>query len=188
MGKIIVQQAVSLDGYAADADGGVSFFSAVEDWTEPDTEQLDQLDSISHMVLGGTTYREFVEFWPTEQSRDEIIADKLNALDKVVFSRTLERAPWGDHPDVRVVAGDPAQTLRGIAENAPGDLIVWGSLQLTDQLFRSGGVDEVQLRVCPMAIGSGRRVFPDGFATGALRLLRCRTYESGLIWADYALT
>ncbi|MET4637800.1 dihydrofolate reductase family protein [Mycetocola sp. 2940] len=187
MGNIIVQQGVSLDGYAADARGGLSFFSAVEDWTEPDTDQLDQLDSISHMVLGGTTYREFVGFWPTEQSRDEIIADKLNALDKVVFSRTLERAPWGGYPEGRVVDGDPATTLRSLAETAPGDLIVWGSLELTDQLFRSGGVDQVQLRICPVAIGRGRRVFPDGFAT-ALRLLRCRTYDSGLIWADYALT
>ena len=188
MGKIIVQQAVSLDGFAADANGETSFFYAVDDWTEPDTEQLDQLDSISHMVLGGNTYREFVEFWPTEQSLDEIIADKLNALDKVVFSRTLKRAPWGDYPGATIVRGDAARTLRKIADDATGDVIVWGSLSLTDQLFQEGGVDEVQLRICPMAVGAGRRVFPDGFRTDALRLRYARGYHSGLVRADYALT
>jgi dihydrofolate reductase len=188
MGKIIVQQVVSLDGYAADPDGGFSFFGAVADWTEPDREQFGQLDEISHMVLGRATYSLFADFWPTDQSRDEIIADKLNALEKVVFSRSLEKAPWGDHPDARVVSGSAAQTLRRIADDAPGDVIVWGSLTLTDQLFPEGGVDRVQLRITPVVVGAGRRVFPEGFATGALRLVQSRTYSTGLLTVDYALT
>lgn len=187
MGRIIVQQVTSLDGYAADPDGGISFFGAVDDWAESDRDQLDQLDEISHMVLGATTYRMFADYWPTEQSRDEIIADKLNALEKVVFSRSLTRAPWGEHPDAHVVSGSAAQTLRGVAGDAPGDVIVWGSLTVTDQLFREGAVDRVQLRITPMVVGAGRRVFPEGFATGTLRLVQSRAYSSGLLTVDYAL-
>lgn len=188
MGNVIVQQVTSLDGYAADADGGISFFGAVENWTESDLDQLRQLDSISHMVLGSTSYRMFVDYWPTEQSRGEVIADKLNALEKVVFSRSLERAPWGEYPDARVVSGDAAKTLRRIADDAPGDVIVWGSLTLTDQLFAGGGVDRVQLRITPIVVGAGRGVFPPGFSTGALRLVESRAYASGLLTVDYALT
>lgn len=188
MGNIIVQQVTSLDGYAEDADGGISFFGAVDSWDEPDLEQLDQLDSISHMALGATSYRMFADYWPTEQSRDEIIADKLNALEKIVFSRSLERAPWGEYPDARVVSGNAAETLRRIADEAPGDVIVWGSLTLTDQLFVGGGVDRVQLRVTPVVVGAGRRVFPDGFSTGRLRLVQSRSYPSGLLTVDYAMT
>ena len=188
MGRIIVQQLVTLDGFAADKDGDVSFFEAVPDWTDSDRDQLDRLDSVSLMVLGSVTYRMFAGFWPTDQSRGEIIADKLNSLDKVVFSRSLDRAPWGEHPDATIVAGDAAATLRRLADETPGDVVVWGSLSITGQLFEAGGVDELQWRICPIAIGEGRRAFPDGFSTGAMRLVRSKTYDSGLLTVDYALT
>lgn len=187
MGKIIVQQLVTLDGFAADVDGDVGFFEAVPDWTDSDRDQLEQLDSISVMVVGARTYRMFAGFWPTDLSRGEVIADKLNALDKVVFSRSIDRAPWGDYPDATIVAGDAAGILRGLADEAPGDVVVWGSLSLTGQLFESGAVDEVQWRICPIAIGRGRRAFPDGFSTGAMRLVSSTVYDSGLLTVSYAL-
>jgi dihydrofolate reductase len=187
MGKIIVQQLVTLDGFAADSEGDVSFFESVEDWTESDRDQLAFLDSLSLMALGSRTYRMFASYWPTEQSNGEIIADKLNALDKVVFSRSLDRAPWGDNVEGQVIAGDATTTLRAIARRMPGDVVVWGSLSLTDQLFSSGGVDEMHWRVCPIALGSGRKALPSGFSTGAMRLLGSKAYSSGLLTVDYAL-
>ncbi|MCP2032864.1 dihydrofolate reductase [Okibacterium sp. HSC-33S16] len=187
MGKIIVQQLVTLDGFAADSEGDVSFFESVEDWAESDRDQLAFLNSLSLMALGSRTYRMFAGYWPTEQSGREIIADTLNALDKVVFSRSLETAPWGTYSEARVVAGDAATTLRAIAHEAPGDVVVWGSLSLTDQLFSSGGVDEMHWRVCPIALGSGRKALPAGFSTGAMRLLGSKAYDSGLLTVDYAL-
>lgn len=187
MGRIIVQQLVTLDGFAADTEGDVSFFESVPKWKESDADQLAFLDTISLIALGGTTYRMFAGFWPTEQSRRELIADKLNALDKVVFSRSLSRAPWGDYPDARVVAGDPAATLREIADETTGDVVVWGSLSLTDQLFSSRGIDILSWRICPIALGSGRRALPAGCSTGAMRMLRGKIYDSGLVTVDYEL-
>lgn len=187
MGRIIVQQLVTLDGFAADSEGDVSFFEAVPEWTDSDADQLAFLDSVSMVALGRITYGMFAGFWPTEQSSGEVIADKLNALEKVVFSRTLERAPWGDFPDARVVAGDAAATLRALADETTDDVVVWGSLSLTDQLFQSGGVDVMSWRICPIAIGSGRRALPAGYSTGALRMLSHKTYDSGLLTVDYAL-
>lgn len=188
MGKIIVQQLVTLDGFAADAEGDVSFFDAVPEWTESDRDQLEWLDSLSLMILGSTTYRMFAGFWPTAHARGEIIADKLNALDKVVFSRSLERAPWGEYPDARIVAGNAAPAVRTLAAGTPGDVVIWGSLSLTGQLFKAGAVDELHWRICPIALGAGLPAFPDGFSTGAMRLLRSKAYDSGLLTAAYALT
>ena len=186
-GKIIVQQLVTLDGFAADTENDVSFFESVTDWAESDADQLRFLDSLSVIALGSRTYRMFAGFWPTEQSSREIIAEKLNALDKVVFSRSLERAPWGEYPDCRVVAGDAAVALREIANEASGAVVVWGSLSLTDQLFQAGAVDEIRWRICPIVLGSGRRALPTGYSTGAMRLLGSKEYDSGLLTVDYEL-
>ena len=103
MGKIVVQQLVTLDGFAADGNGDVSFFDSVTEWSDSDADQLAFLDTVSLIALGANTYRMFAGYWPTEQSRSEIIADKLNAMDKVVFSRSLDRAPWGDFTEAREV-------------------------------------------------------------------------------------
>ncbi|GHD46414.1 reductase [Mycetocola manganoxydans] len=186
MGRILVQQLVTLDGFAADSAGNLDFFESVTDWNEADADQLRSLDSISVMALGSTTYRMFASYWPTGQSRDELIADKLNSLDKVVFSRSLDKAPWGNHPPATIVAGDATATLRAIADDATGDVIVWGSPSLADQLFREGGVDEVWLQICPVLLGEGTRLFPDGFAS-QLALLESTAYDSGLLRASYAL-
>ena len=186
MGRILVQQLITLDGFAADAAGNLDFFESVTDWSEADADQLRSLDSISVVALGSTTYRMFASYWPTEQSRDELIADRLNSLDKVVFSRSLESAPWGEYAPATIVAGDASATLRGIADDAPGDVIVWGSLSLADQLFREGGVDEVWLQICPILLGGGKRLFPDGFAS-TLSLVDSKAYGSGLLRASYAL-
>ena len=186
MGKIFVQQLVTLDGFAADSAGNLEFFEAVPDWAEADADQLRSLDSVSVMAVGSTTYRMFASYWPTEQARGELIADKLNSLDKVVFSRSLDEAPWGDYSPATIVAGDAAATLRRIADDAAGDVIVWGSLSLADQLFREGGVDEVWLQICPVLLGEGRRLFPAGFAS-KLGLVESTAYDSGLLRVSYAL-
>ena len=187
MGKIIVQQLVTLDGFAADSEGDISFFESVADWTQSDADQFAFIDSLSVMALGSRTYRMFAGYWPTDQSANEIIAEKLNALDKVVFSRSLSAAPWGDYSEGRIVAGDAAATLRNVANQTSGDVVVWGSLTLTDQLFQSGGVDEIRWRICPIALGGGRRALPAGYSTGAMQLLRSTAYNSGLLTADYGL-
>ena len=67
------------------------------------------------------------------------------------------------------------------------DVIVWGSLSLTDQLFRSGGVDVLSWRICPIALGTGRRALPADYSTDAMRLLGSRAYDGGLLTAEYAV-
>ena len=121
------------------------------------------------MLLGRTTYQIFKDYWPTATTDKDIIADELNALSKIVVSRTLDHAPWGDRGDeVRIVRDgvEAAATLRG--KSGKG-VVVWGSLALSQSLMKASMVDEFQLYLCPNVLGAGKPLFnPDaGFASHA---------------------
>jgi dihydrofolate reductase len=99
----------------------------------------------------------FVEFWPTALSADELLAPRINAMPKSVISSTLESAPWGDFEPATVEHGDAVDTVRRLTKN--DTVILWGSLTLMNSLLEAGVVDELQLRVLPVTIGSGRPLF-----------------------------
>lgn len=163
MGRLVVQQFVSADTFAADDAGEMSFMSAVEgDTSEFDRRNAAWLETTGAIVLGAATYRMFVEYWPTPQSEHEVVAPRINALPKHVLSSTLEAAPWGDHEPAFVEPGDAGETVARLKADYAGDLICWGSLSLSHALFAAGAVDEVRLVTMPMAIGSGRGPFPAG--------------------------
>ena len=82
MRKLILEEWVSLDGYAEDKNGTLDFFPSTEENKFSDEDQLKFLDSIDVILLGRKTYELFVDFWPTEKSGNEIIADKLNESQK----------------------------------------------------------------------------------------------------------
>lgn len=152
MRRLIFQEYVTLDGYAAGPDGGLDFFESVGE--HPD-DNLELLESIDTMLLGAETYRLFAAYWPTEASADQPIAPKLNSLRLVVVSTTLENAPWGSHePGLVLRDVDAVRALK--AEDTGKDIILWGSITLFQSLLRAGLVDEVQLRICPILLGGGR--------------------------------
>jgi hypothetical protein len=94
MRKLIFQEYVSLDGYAAGPGDELSFFETVTD--QDPRDNLGPLESVDTMVLGATTYRLFVDYWPT--ATDEVIAPQLNRLRKVVMARG--RGPAAGLPGV----------------------------------------------------------------------------------------
>src|SRR5579859_5772390 len=163
MGRLVVQETVTADGFAADADGNFTFTAKLEGGVpEWDRHQFQWLDSVGAMAMGARTYEGFNSFWPTPASADELIADKLNALDRYVFSRTLREAPWGKLGDCRIESGDAVEAIRRIKGETRGAVAVWGSLSLVRDFFVAGEVDEVRLLVTPVAIGAGHGVFPEG--------------------------
>ena len=139
------------------------------------------------MVLGATTYRMFVEFWPTPASEGEIIAPAINALRCYVFSRQLRNAPWGGIPAATIESGDAVAAIRRIKSEVAGTIVLWGSLTLSEAFFAAGEVDAVRLVVLPVATGAGRGVFPAGQDPALLKLLNAKTYDAGLVELDYAV-
>jgi dihydrofolate reductase len=156
MRRLIFQEFVTLDGYAAGPGDSLDFFSTVTD--QSDDDNLALLESVDTMLLGATTYRIFADYWPTATDR---LAPRLNEMRKVVASTTLGSAPWGDWEPGEVVSDAVAAVTAMKAEEGK-DIVLWGSISLFHSLLTAGLVDEVQLRVCPVVVGGGKSVFPRG--------------------------
>lgn len=188
MGSLIVQQFVSADGFAANVRNEFSLFDGVEgNSSEFDRSNLDWLENVGAIVLGASTYRMFADYWPTPASEGELVAPRINALPKYVFSRTLTTAPWGPHAEATVEARDVRLAIQDISEKTDGDIIVWGSLTLTEALFEAHLVDIIRLVIVPVAIGRGRGAFPTYCGTQKLGLLNSTTFSDGLVELEYAV-
>ena len=124
MRKVVVQEFVTLDGFAAGPNGEIDFITDSGGGADPTLGPFveDQL-AFDAMLLGAETYRMFAAFWPEQTVETQAIADALNGTPKIVFSGTLERAPWGGWDEARVVRGSAADEVRKLTAE-PGESMV----------------------------------------------------------------
>lgn len=181
MRKLIFQQWLSLDGYAADKNDTVTFIEAVAKYS--DDQQLAFLDTVDTFLLGANTYRLFYEFWPTATNEAEVIADKLNSMHKIVFSSKLTSAPWGEWPAAQVINASASEAIPALKQRDGKDIVLWGSITVAQALMRDDLIDEYHLRICPMLLGSGRPMFID--TPMNLDLYETRRYDSGVMLLQY---
>lgn len=159
MRKVIVQEFTTIDGFAAGPNGEIDFINDASE-ADPTTgefvdDQLAFLGTVDTILLGAETYRMFSGFWPEQTVETQGIADALNSTPKVVFSRTLESAPWGKWEEARLVAGDASEEIRRLKDEPGKDMVLWGSISLAKSLMADGLVDEYRLWVCPVVLGRG---------------------------------
>jgi dihydrofolate reductase len=187
MRRVILQDFVSADGLAAGPNDSVDFIPASLKGDQSfGDRQLKFIDSIDTMLLGRVTYEMFSGYWPNVTSGDDKpFADKLNALDKVVFSSTLARAPWGKWADARVVKTDASKEVDRLKRASGKDMVLWGSLSIAQSLTSDGLIDEYQLIVLPVVLGRGRPLFADRESLG-LKLLDTRSFDRGAVLLAYA--
>ena len=189
MGRLIVEQIVSADGYAAEPDGGIGFFQNARGINDVDEQQIRLLASVRTIVLGRRTYGMFASYWPDADPAQEPVAAPINATPKYVVSNTLDAAPWGSNGDAaEVLRGDGAESVRNLRRRIDGDMIVWGSLTLADALLRAGEVDVLRLRVVPKLIGSGRSFAPSDLGHRTLILEDAASYAGGVVVLQYGFT
>jgi dihydrofolate reductase len=152
MSKLILKMSVSLDGFVARTDGRNDWiFPSMSDdaaaWT------LDAISQASAHLMGAETYRAMAAYWPQSS---EIFAAPMNDIPKVVFSTTLTTADWGD---TSIAAGDLAEEIKRLKQEAGGDLVAHGGTRLAQSLCKSGLIDELWLLVHPVVLGNGQRLF-----------------------------
>ena len=184
MRKLIFQEFLSLDGYAADKENSTKFFEGPEFSEESDEDLLAEMQRFDTILLGANTYKMFVDFWPEADSSEQIVADKLNSIPKIVFSKTLEAAPWGTWPAATVVAGDAVAAIKKLKKEAGKDMVLWGSISLAQDLMKANIIDEYQLRLVPVILGGGRLLFSERDQLD-LQLTKTKSYPSGLLLAHY---
>jgi len=157
MAKIVVTEFVSLDG-VMQAPGGEDF--KYPGWTfefdrgdDGNQFKVDETMEADALLLGRITYESFAGAWP---SRDGEFADKFNAMPKYVVSSTLDNPEWNN---TTVLKGDAAEEAAKLKEELDGVIQVPGSLRLVQALLESDLVDQLNLMVFPVALGTGRRLF-----------------------------
>ena len=187
MGRIIVEQITSVDGYAARPDGNIDFMGAAGDFSGSEPEQLEMLSRADAMLFGANTYRMFVSYWPNADPEVEKISVWINEKPKHVFSSTLEAAPWGAFEPAIIERGNVVQRSRELKEQYAGDLVVWGSLRLADALFEAGLVDVLRIRTVPILLGEGRAIAPPAANGTMLHLDKIDRETSGHTAMQYSV-
>lgn len=186
MRKVILQEFVTLDSLAAGPNDSVDFVPASNEGDQSfGRAQLAFIDSLDTMLLGRVTYTMFAGYWPNVTSgEDEPFAEKLNALQKIVFSKTLDRAPWGKFEEGTVVRTNPAEEVAKLKQQPGKDMIVWGSLSIAHALIDAKLVDEYRFVVCPLVLGSGRPMFRQSRPLD-LKLVSATSYDRGSVQLVY---
>jgi dihydrofolate reductase len=187
MRRVILQEFVSLDGFAAGPNDSVAFVPAATQGDQSfGQHQLSFMDSIDAILLGRVTYTMFAGHWPNVTSGDDKpFADKLNAIPKIVFSKSLDRAPWGSWDDARIVKGDAAKEVAKLKQKSGKDMVIWGSISLAQSLTKEGLIDEYQLVVCPVVLGSGKPLFRDEVDSFGMKLLEAQSFDRGAVLLAY---
>ena len=159
MAKIVVTEFVSLDG-VMQAPGGEDF--KYPGWTfefdrgdEGNQFKLDETMEADALLIGRITYESFAGAWP---SREGEFADKFNTMPKYVVSSTLDNPDWNN---TTVLKGDVVQEAGKLKEAFDGVIQVPGSLRLVQALMEGDLVDQLNLMVFPVALGTGRRLFAE---------------------------
>ena len=187
MRKLILEEWMSLDGHVADKNGQLDFFTNLtpEQNKYSDSDQLKFLETIDTILLGRKTYELFVDFWPGATTDKEVIADKLNETNKIVFSNTITKAPWGQWAEAEVIAGEAVTAIRNLKLLPGKDMVMWGSISVAQSLMRANLIDEYHIQLCPILTGGGRKLFPEQINFNQLNLFEVRQYNTGTIFLNY---
>lgn len=190
MRNVILLEHMSLDGYLASVDGGL-------DWARVDDELWEYLgpiiNSCDTVMYGRTTYAMMAAYWPTaadqpDASPHDIEHSRWTArATKLVFSRTLTAAPWGDSGSATVVREDASEAVRRLKQEPGGDMLVLGSASVARALIRDGLVDHYYLNVNPVALGRGVPMFPDMASPTTLQFVASRALASGVMALHYTM-
>jgi dihydrofolate reductase len=184
MGQIIVSANVSLDGVIQDPAGDEGFrvggwVGLIKDSPQLSKLALDEALAAEAWLLGRRSYQWFAARWP---SRSGELADRLNDLPKYVVSSTLEHPTWNNSA---VLRGDVLTEVSALKQQIQGDIIVPASFQLVHTLMEHDLVDELRLKVIPVVLGDGERLFGPTSAMKPMRLLDSQSFEGGIVYLTY---
>jgi dihydrofolate reductase len=184
MGKIVVSENVTLDGVIQDPAGDEGF--RVGGWVglirnSPQLTKLalDEALGAEAMLLGRRSHAWFAARWP---SRTGELADRLNSMPKYVVSSTLKEPKWNNST---VLKGDVLNEVSKLKQELTGEIVVPASFQLVQTLMEHDLVDELRLKIFPVVLGTGARLFGETSDKKPMRLLGTQTVEGGIAYLTY---
>jgi dihydrofolate reductase len=187
MRKVILQEFISLDSLVAGPKDNVDFVQASTEGDESfGQEQIKLMEEIDTILLGRVTYEMFAGYWPKiKKGKEKRFADKLNSIPKIVFSKTLKSAPWGDWEDAKVVKNSAAEEIAKLKRQSGKNMVIWGSISIAQSAIKAGLIDEYRLVICPIVLGRGRPLFLNKVDSFSLKLLEVKSFELGAVQLKY---
>jgi dihydrofolate reductase len=182
--RIVVTEFVSLDG-VMQAPGGEPF--KYPGWTfefdrgdEGNQFKLDETMRADALLIGRRTYESFAGAWP---QRTGDFAEKFNSMPKFVVSTTLKNPEWNN--TTVLDSGDATDQVRKLKEEFEGELQVPGSHQLVQELIENDLVDQINLMIFPVILGTGKKVFEETPERRKLRLTESKVVGDGIVVLVY---
>ena len=179
MRKLIMWNLMTLDG----------FFEGTKswdiDWHEyvwgDELEQLsiDQLKSIGTLLFGRVTYEGMASYWISAAGE---VADFMNSIPKLVFSRTMQKADWNNS---RLVKGNAVDEVVELKRQPGKDMYIFGSADLSSTFMQHGLIDEFRVCLNPLILGGGNSLFKSNPKRLKLKLLEARPLKSGCVILRY---
>jgi len=187
MRKIITTTWVTLDGFIAGPNNEMDFVGEIYDEAMGKYE-YDLVSAADTLLLGRVTYESFAGAWPyvpdkpDADSGEVAYAHKLNAMRKIVFSKTLPSVEWNNFTLVREIVPEEIEKLK----QEPGrDMLIYGSASVVQELTNYGLIDEYQLLVHPFILGDGKLLFKNIKEKVNLKLVNTEARPSGVVVLTY---
>ncbi|RDC58386.1 dihydrofolate reductase [Pedobacter chinensis] len=184
MRKIIVLSMITLDGVIQapggpeeDTSGGFKYGG----WTAPYEDEvydkvLEKELTPADYLLGRKTFEIWADYWPEHAD----FWPGINEGTKYVFSKTMKKSDWKNSVFIKSVAD-----IKKIKNSAGSDIHVWGSGKLIQLLFKNDLVDELRLKIHPLTLGKGKKLFDNGPIPAAFTLTESIVTPGGVIVANY---
>jgi len=185
MRKIIVLSMITLDG-VMQAPGGteedVSGVFKYGGWTAPYGDEVggkvvrEELKQPADYLLGRKTYDIWVDYWPEHGD----FWPGINEGTKYVMSRTLKKSDWKN-----TVFIESLEDIKKLKNSEGADIQVWGSSKIVQLLLKNDLVDELRLKIYPLTLGQGKKLYDDSIIPAAFTLIETTVTTTGVIIANY---
>jgi dihydrofolate reductase len=183
MRKIFQFTMITADGYFEGLNHDISWHNVDREFSDFAESQLDEADTL---VFGRKTYDLMANFWPTAYAReaDPRTAERMNGLDKVVFSHSLKEAAW-EH--TQLYSEHAPEVLNSLKEKPGKDILILASSNLCITLLKEKVIDEVRIMVNPLFLGKGTPLFAGLENPDRLTLTSNRAFKSGNVLLTYRI-
>ena len=181
MRKLIVWNVITLDGYfEGNRNWDLSFHELI--WGEElEKISIEQLRSADFLVFGRLTYEGMAEYWKEAEGEGEV-AELMNKIPKIVFSRTLKSVDWNNSTLYSENASAEISRLKTLGD---GDIYVFGSADLSETFMNDNLIDEYRIGIAPVISGSGRPLFRKGISSVKLDLVSTQQLSTGGVILRY---
>jgi dihydrofolate reductase len=187
MRKLRTFDSVTLDGYFSGPNGDFSWANKNPSDTEWNKFVSNNAKDGGTLIMGRKTYEIMKSFWPSDAAKKDFpdVAERMNALPKVVFSRTLKSSDWNN---TTLVSDDPATAIRKMKQESGPEMTILGSGSIVAQLAQAGLIDEYEFVLTPIVLGEGRTLFEGVKGKQPLTLKQTRSFNNGnvVLWYEPA--